>query len=46
MQKSRLKITENETVPQNKEENVRRKLTFSEDEEIKREDLGKSAIRH
>ena len=44
IQKSKLKITENEAVPENKHPEVRRRLGYSEDSEIKEEFMPKSGI--
>lgn len=45
IQKSKLKITENEAVPENKHPEVRRRLGYSEDSEIKEESMGNTLIR-
>jgi hypothetical protein len=45
IQKSKLKITENEAVPENKHPEVKRKLGYSEDSEIKEESMGNTLIR-
>lgn len=45
IQKSKLQITEDEAVPENKHPEVRRKLGYSEDSEIKEESMGNTLIR-